>query len=119
MKRQAASALVAIVLMFSHMAQALVAAAVPCAEDFAGSAAFLDAGCTHDDAAPVVVASSGQDVPEHCVFCASGTCRLAQAPAMVTWFGAPRYMPPTSLRLAEPVAKRFVSPLFEYLRPPD
>lgn len=111
--------MVAIFLMVSHVAQALVAAAVPCAEDFAGSAALLDAGCAHDDAAPSIVPSSGRDVPEQCLFCASGTCRSAQAPAMVTRFSAPPYAPPESLRLAEPVARHFVSPLFEYLRPPD
>ncbi len=119
MKRQAASALVAIFLMVSQAAQALVAAAAPCVEDFAGSAALLDARYGHDDAAPAVVLPSGQDVPEHCLFCTSGTCRSAPSPAMVTRFDAPPYTPPESLWLAEPVAKRFVSPLFERLRPPD
>jgi hypothetical protein len=119
MKRQAASALVAIFLMFSHVAQALVAAAVPCAEDLAGSAALLGAKCAHDDAAPAAAPVSGHEVPEHCVFCASGTCQLAQTPAMAARVSAPSFAPPESFRLPELVARHFVSPLFENLRPPD
>lgn len=120
MKRQAVSALFAVLLLIGQVAQGVMAAAMPCEADFVGyTICVVEEAVGGDHASHAPQGSPMDQLPEHCRLCASGACTFAHAPALgVTPEVAPR-LPLVSVPPSEPSVRAFDSPLFAILRPPN
>lgn len=119
MKRQAVSALFAILLMIGQVAQGVMAAALPCETDHVGNAicgGAEDLGGDHASHAPQ--GSPSDQLPQHCSLCASGACTFAHVPALGVTSEVAVRLPLASVPPSEPSVRAFESPLFAILRPP-
>lgn len=120
MKRQAVSALFAVLLLIGQVAQAVMAAATPCEADYVGYASCVgDEVFAGDLASHTQQGAPSDRLPRHCPYCASGACTFAHAPALGVTPEVAARVPLASVPPGEPRVRAFDSPLFAILRPPN
>lgn len=120
MKRQAVSALFAVLLLIGQVAQGVMAAAEPCAADFGGyTIGVVEEGVDGDHGSYALQGSPSDQLPQHCRFCASGACTFAHAPALGVTPAVAARLQLASVPPSEPRVRAFESPLFAILRPPN
>lgn len=120
MKRQAVSALFAVLLLIGQVAQGVMAAATPCAADFVGYTICVGEEAFDGDHASHAPQSSPSDqLPQHCRLCASGGCTFAHVPALGVTPEDGARVRLASVPPGEPRVRALDSPLFAILRPPN
>lgn len=119
MKRQAVSALIAVLLLIGQVAQGAMAAALPCEADYGGYTIWVVEHVLDSDRSHSTQGSPSDQLPQHCRLCASGACTIAHVPALGVTPEVAARVPPASVPPGEPRVRAFDSPLFAILRPPN